>query len=150
MNPALSLSVNMCMVPGVKNSSCIANDEGLAITVEGGHPEAVAKMIAQTIPPDVPLVGPVEVEVVGRTVRFIHENPDVEQSPDMVKALPLVEDGDVFEPAGTPPPNEEGSRSSSGRARWRTSPRWLGQCRDLVVVQPTEAGDGMLFDARRP
>lgn len=109
-DPMMPLMLNMCMVPGVKNTGGVWNKERTAftITVEGGHPEGVAKMIAQCVSPEVELEGKVEVNVAGRVIRFNHEHPDTSQPSSAKKALPVTDDEGTAHPSGIPHERLEG------------------------------------------
>lgn len=107
MNPGLTLAVNMGMVPGVTSTGLQRRPDGTVIvTVHGGNPLAVARMILSCLPPGTPTDGDTLVEVDGSVVRLNHVDPTPEQPEDNVVPLPLETPEGRHEPMGKPFPTE--------------------------------------------
>lgn len=110
MDPYLTVAVNLNLVPGVSHSGLVHEEEGVRITVHGGHPRAVAAMILQCLPPGTPTVGGAAVQVGEHMVRFDHEEPDVGQPEAPVTPLPLVNPEGVHLPMGVSLPRDRAAR----------------------------------------
>jgi hypothetical protein len=107
VNPHLTLAVNMGMVPGVTSTGLEHRPDGTVIvTVHGGNPMTVARMILSCLPPGTETGGETLVEVDGVVVRLNHVDPTLEQPEDFVAPLPLVTPEGRHEPMGVKPPSE--------------------------------------------
>lgn len=116
MNAHLSLAVNMGMVPGVTSTSLEHRPDGAVIvTVHGGHPQPVAAMILQCLPPGARTEGDTLVNVGDTVVRLNHVDPTPEQAEDIVVPLPLETPEGRHEPMGTSFPSTAGEPGFSNR-----------------------------------